>query len=99
MLWYLRGGLVPVKESNVAKKRVELHQDLYEEIARDAAAIHITPTAYIHSLLHRALEQDRAAEAIPARNRTISFRESPVPPHAMTTAEYAAWLPTQTEKE
>lgn len=44
------------------RKRVEIPTALYNDIARDARAIHMTPTSYLVSLLARQLAADRANE-------------------------------------
>ena len=60
------------------RRRVEIPADLYEDIARDATALHMPVQTLIVSMLARTLQADRARAAIPLRDRR--------PPEALSTA-------------
>lgn len=51
------------------RRRVEIPADLYNDIARDATALHMPIQTLIISMLARTLKADRARALIPMRDR------------------------------
>lgn len=51
------------------RRRVEIPADLYNDIARDATALHMPIQTLIISMLARQLAADRAGAAVPMKDR------------------------------